>query len=654
MRFCTSQQVILESATATRGMLVLIMTTQNISMAQSIDLPPSRLCIGITGHREGNQTFRQNRMAIDLALKSILIMADEAAQTCVPKSAKIRLLSPLAQGTDMMAAEHALALGWQVMAPLPVGLDLNIALNSLAATPAEGLAILENRSDIPQETERHIAQMRSIAGKAICFELAEQDELMRALLTVSLQNPRDANAQHALVTLSSERAATAARVVIEQSDILIAIWDGESPGALGGTRHTIKAALQLGVPVVWIDARAPQSWTLLRAPETLLIAGSSVAPTPHEHIAAIFQDNLKSAATDRLASAVGFHTEHWHPQSRRRFHAYRWIESRFGGQLQPAIMAEKLIQKYEAPSDIAQGSAAQMLASASALRGMPKDFVDQISMQILQRFAWADGLATYLSDAYRGGMVASFLLAAAAIIGGVAYLPLAGIDSKWPFALFEFLVLITILLITQIGKRHRWHSRWFQTRRVAEYFRHAPLLLLLGIARPRGQWPQAKDSEWPEYYARETLCELGLPQIKLSCVLLRDALINLVRVHAVQQRLYHREKAKRLVSVHHNLDRISEMLFICAIAAVGIFLALVIAEMAQLTSPHLLHKLAKTFTFWVWCSPRWAGRLRAFGISATLNALPQYRRLQPKNWPRSSTGLTFCSRFPATNSIIFR
>jgi len=52
--------------------------------------------------------------------------------------------------------------------------------------------------------------------------------------------------------------------------------------------------------------------------------------------------------------------------------------------------------------------------------------------------------------------------------------------SKHSFFLPTIRKASTILLITFIGSRLRWHGRWFETRRVAEYLRHAPILLLLG------------------------------------------------------------------------------------------------------------------------------------------------------------------------------
>ena len=162
---------------------------------------------------------------------------------------------------------------------------------------------------------------------------------------------------------------------------------------------------------------------------------------------------------------------------------------------------------------------------------------------MLRRFAWADGLSTYLSDAYRGGMVTNFLLSALAIVGGVIYLPFAGPEWKWPFALFEFLTLCAILLITATGRKCRWHGRWFETRRVAEYLRHAPILLMLGVARSPGRWPQGAETVWPETYARRVLREIGLPRMSVTEPYLREAVDGLLRDHAVRERDYDFDKA---------------------------------------------------------------------------------------------------------------
>lgn len=553
----------------------------------------ARLCVGITGHRYSNPVFGRNHAAIDVALGSIFDAIDTVVARQSEAVAPTRLHSLLAHGADLMAVEQALRRGWDVAAPLPFGLALNSAINAHPETPEDALAIIAGESPDCGEAGARADHIRSLAAHALCFELAEQDAAITHLYVEALRSPHDHAATSAFSTLSSERVAAAGRIMIEQSDILIAVWDGLTPGAVGGTRHTIAAALAHGAPVIWVDARNPEIWTVLRTPESLHAEGLGQST---EEIAVLIEDIVKPPSTDQSKRATRFHTEHWHTRSHRQFHAYRRIEAVFGGGgFRRAVSS--LVQKYERPEAIAKGSGAPLLATARGLPASDEGFVAKIETQVLQRFAWADGLSTYLSDAYRGGMVTNFLLSAFAIIGGVSYLPFASPDSKWPFALFEFLLLVAILGITAVGRKRRWHGRWFETRRVAEYFRHAPILLLLGVARSPGRWPRGSDTQWPEYYARLALRELGLPRIVVTQTYLRTAFEDLLGHHAKLQRAYHRDKAKRLTTVHHNLDRLSEVLFSLAVAAVATYLGLVAGSALGLIPEATAHGVSKFFTF---------------------------------------------------------
>ena len=194
-----------------------------------------------------------------------------------------------------------------------------------------------------------------------------------------------------------------------------------------------------------------------------------------------------------------------------------------------------LVQHYEKPAEIAAGTGPRTNWAVCAIaNGAEQQLIERIATRILPRFSATDGLSTYFSDAYRGGMVASFLLSAAAIIGGIAYLPTVGSDLKWPFALLELVLLGLIVAITVAGTKGKWHRRWFRLRRVAEYLRSAPILLSMGAARPLGRWPKSCDVDWPEVDARALIKSLGAPQMTLSRVYLRDHL------RLVLLALYHR------------------------------------------------------------------------------------------------------------------
>ena len=572
-----------------------MMSKVTARMSESIALPAARLCIGISGHRDSNTSFFANRRHIEAAFQRVLASADAVTARQGDAVGTTRLHALLAQGADMIAVEQALDRGWEVVAPLPFGLNLNVAINSEPVSKENALALLAGQSCADEQTERRAAHMRDIASKLRLFELAEQDTDIARMFVEMQGCPHESRAAQHYYTIVAEHVAAAGKVLIEQSDLLVAIWDGITPGAIGGTRHTISVALKLGTPVIWINAASPDDIALLNAPEELfaLEAATKLAPADIE---AVFEATLNPPASDQNERAIRFHTEQWHKHSHRRFHAYRRIETLFGGSGWRGKFG-RLRQKYETPAMIAKGSGSQMLEVANELTNGEHAFADKIKVDILERFAWADGLSTYLSDAYRGGMTMNFLLSASAIIVGVAYLPLTSVDAKWPFALSEFLLLTTILLIITIGRRRKWHSRWFETRRVAEYFRHAPIMLLLGVARSTGRWPRGADTEWPEYYARGVLREIGLPSVKISQAYLREALAHLLGNHATRQRIYHESKAKRLTKVHHGLDHLSERLFGLAVLSVSTYLTLLALGGLNIIPAYWAHDLSKIFTF---------------------------------------------------------
>ena len=557
-----------------------------------IGLPPTRLCIAITGHRESNAAFAANRVAIETALASLFDAADAASKNTDNAVGTTRLLSLLSHGADLIAVDQAVSRGWEIVAPLPFGLDLNIAINADPTNADDAEALLAKRPVDDPALARRASHIREVAADAALFELAEEDAKVSQLFIDMLRSPDDAVAERAFTNRASERVATAGRVMIEQSDILVAIWDGVTPGGIGGTRHTISTAVHLGTPVIWIDARQPSAVSILRAPEELFVLGDAPRTTAPDEIEQLLITTVSPPQSDQNERAINFHTEQWHARSHRRFHAYRRIEALFGGG-----GWRRLVQHYETPDAIASGSGAAILKAARQLPGGDNVFADQVETEILQRFAWADGLSTYLSDAYRGGMVTNFLLSALAIIIGVAYLPLASVDAKWPFALGELLLLVAILAITTIGRKRRWHGRWFETRRVAEYFRHAPIMLLLGVARASGRWPRGAETEWPEHYAREVLRELGLPSVVIGQAYLRNVLDRLLQDHAERQRLYHETKAQKLTKVHHGLDKLSERLFTLAVLSVSTYLLLIVLGGIGVISNDWANDLSKTFTF---------------------------------------------------------
>lgn len=580
--------------------------------------PRVRLSIGVTGHRGAHPLYVSNGTRIEAVLAEVLATIDAAvagapmpfgANTVAPT----RLHSMLADGFDQAAAHAALARRWELVTPLPFGRTLNAAINAQPTNASDARALLSGAAAADPATQARADRIGALYASARLFELADHDATVAGSFLAAQEAPEDHARAQIFSAVSSRRVALAARVMIEQSDLVIAVWDGVSHFLIGGTGHTVAAALELGAPVLWIDAGAPEAWRILQTPESLTSL-TMPAPSAEERNAALTaivravlspdaggathaKDHAKprggQPASEGVASIA---RERWHARSNGLWHAYRRIEALFGADKGRSPL-RSLTARYETPDAIATGSGAGVLAAANALPGADASFAGRIETNVLRRFAWADGVSSHLSDVYRGGMVANFVLSALAIVIGIAYLPFATADEKGYFAAVEFLLLAGIIVITTLGQKRRWHGRWFETRRVAEYFRHAPLLLTLGVARAPGRWPRGTETSWPEWYARQGLREVGLPAIVVTKPYLRTALQSLLDEHVVRQRDYHHAKARRLTAVHHNLDRLSEALFVLAVISVALFLALTGFALLADNVHEAVYPTTKMFTF---------------------------------------------------------
>jgi len=556
--------------------------------------PASRLCLGVTGHRSDNPMFAANEARVAAVLSGLFDAIDTIIAGEPGPTAPTRLHSMLANGVDQIAAHEALRRGWELTAPLPFGRGLSVAINAQPRTGDDARALLRGEAATDRDTETRAATIRGLNADARLFELAERDEDIATHFLAAKDAPDDLTKAQLFSMHSSERFALAGRVMIEQSDLIIGVWDGNTTALIGGTGHTIAIALDQGAAVIWIDPAAPEKWAILRAPESLAVPSIDMSETRMNLLAGLVRAALRPPDGGLRAGAATLGSEAWHPQSSLFWTAYRRIEALFGGGGRPF---RSLRTSYESPVDIVSGSGAAILAAASALPGSDGELIKQIETDIFGRFAWSDGISTYLSDAYRGGMIANFILSASAVIIGIAYQPFGTSDQKWMFASVEFLLLCAILVIIWQGGRQRWHKRWFETRRVAEYLRHAPILLLFGVARPPGRWPQGSETAWPEYYARASQQALGLPRVAMTSAYLRAAVAGLLQPHIAGQRDYHHAKAARLTRVHHNLDALSTRLFQLAVVAVAIYLALSFAAWVDILPHKWPHKASYFFSF---------------------------------------------------------
>jgi hypothetical protein len=601
--------------------------------------PAIRLCLGVTGHREANRAFSVNRASIEVALEQVFDLLESAVaqeRSAEPKAtvAATRIHSLLVDGLDQIAARQAKNRAWELVAPLPFGRKLNTAINAHPLDVDEARFLLSGAGACSASTKARAAVIDGLVDSARLFELADRDALIEHLYLAKLAAPTDVNAAQAYSFAASERVALAAQVMIEQSDLVVGVWDGASTSFVGGTGHTIALALSMGTPVLWIDARNPRSWRILSVPEHLatLTHLKDEATEPQEDLRKLVESivrptpgTAKAHKGNHEEGLKALEAEKWRPKSQIWWHGYRRVEALFGSD-RLADRFRNLSISYKSPEAAPTDNSLAQIEAARNLVQQDPGFVEKISTDIFKRFVWADGISSHLSDAYRGGMVLNFLFGAFAVVGGIAYLPMASSEQKWIFAGFELVLLAGILVITWIGQKRRWHRRWFETRRVAEYLRHATILLTLGVARPAGRWPRGTQTSWPEWYARHGLRDVGLPQVTITSTYLRTALCDLVLNHVAAQSAYHRQKAKRLHKTHHRLDQLSEALFALAVLSVSLYLGLKFAGTTHLISKEVAGHFSKLFTFLGVFLPTFGGAIasiRYFGDFERFSAISE-------------------------------
>ncbi len=581
-------------------------------------LPRPVLAVGVTGHRSLHGSFPADPAPLRASIDAILGELENAAKSpevCGADRALplLRMVNLLADGADHIGSSLALERGWELVAPLPFGKALNTAINAQPSNKADAQAILDGDRPADPATAERAENIRTMIEQARVFELAERDALIRPCFLASCETPENASAISSFVHLGSQRSLIAGRILIEQSDILITVWDGQSTSNIGGTGHTARLALEAGVPVLWIDPAQPELMRLVQLPEELSTPSAPVQLTSiKDEIASIVKGSIGLAPPASPGPHVGLgaiSAENWRRKSSLLNHGYRRVEKLFG-EAKWSDKFSSVTQIYETPETIIEGSAAPLIRDLEKLGG---DAATIPTKFIFPRFAWTNGIGARMADVYRSGMVINFTLGAAAIIAGVMYLPLVDTSQKWIFASLELALLLAILTNTVTGQRRRLHERWMEVRRCAEYLRHAGMLYAFGVMRPTGDWPRGLRGQWPEWYTRMAYRGMGLPEAKVDQAYLRSAAEALRDHLVVPQRDYHRDKAKRLHNAHRSIEHVAERMFGLAIIAVSTFLLAFGASQFGLIEQSLVIGLAKWFTVIGVALPTISGALAAIG-----------------------------------------
>ncbi|WP_421725685.1 hypothetical protein [Bauldia sp.] len=206
--------------------------------------PPFALTIGVVGHRP-NRLPETARATVETELDRLLDGLKQAADVTFARHAGVfsdrpptlTMISALAEGADRMAAHAALRHGLKLAAALPF--------------PANDY----ERDFEDADSQADFADLLGKAAAALVLP-GDYDTEPRDYESVGL-------------------------VILDNADLIVAIWDGGPSGGRGGTTELIERAATMGLPVAHIDATGANPTQLLW-PDLAdhPLTGGSLADTP--------------------------------------------------------------------------------------------------------------------------------------------------------------------------------------------------------------------------------------------------------------------------------------------------------------------------------------------------------------------------------------
>jgi len=363
--------------------------------------PGRVLNLGVTGHRPPR--FLPGHFApVCAALRQIV--AELGALGGGNNPGRMRLVSPLAEGADRAAALAALELGLELQCPLPFHRE-------------------EYERDFATEASR--AEYRALLG--------------RATAVLELDGRREDEAAAYL---------NAGRVMLQQSDVLVALWDGQGARGRGGTAEIVARAAALGIPVVQIAFAGGRE-----EPSIRLVGEEDTGP---------WQEALRRRVGPLLGDEDA-RTKLYFSETGRRIH-YGW----------PFLVFRNLVCLRKPWEGVRlrlppfRERAAADLARWRAVSRLPEGVADAFEASFASHFAWADHLSIVYAGLYRSTYLLRYGFSALAVVFTV----IASYSAfAWQGFLLQTLSVAAFIGLVLLENRKQWHLRALEYRIFAEHLR---------------------------------------------------------------------------------------------------------------------------------------------------------------------------------------
>ncbi len=516
-----------------------------MTIALSPPKPVMTLRVGVTGHRQSrlssdqlDRIGAQIQSILNLAAEGLAKIHEQYADDYAIDERQLFFVSALADGADTLSAKRAIGAGWRLLAPLPFS-RANYA------------------RDFSAEDREQFEALLSAADA-----VAELDGLRAA--------PAD-----------EERAyLQAGLVTVDQSDIVIAVWDGEGARGVGGTAMIKDEALSLGKPVIWVNAAADKPPVILGAENTTV--SLSPEPVSLESVLAVIDAVVAPPASSEIEHAFSGEKTHalaayriFVNETAHRFNYgsfFQFWEKLFAGKW-PFRVGLICPTPAEEIFDARQSTLAQKLQSSNHDQCIFNDL-------IIPRFAWADHLAVHYGNLYRSSYFFNYLFAAVAVFLALFDLVAGelGFGSKTLWIGSEVAIIFLILVITTAGKRGRWHEKWIDYRQLAEELRQYRLYYLTLGRDAGGDLSKGEGGEaasWVDWYFAATCREAGMTSGVFDAASIRRIADTVLKEEITPQIAYHDKKAGTLHILEHRLHHLGEYAFGATLLVCLFYLGLV-------------------------------------------------------------------------------
>jgi hypothetical protein len=491
-----------------------------------IDHPPKprlALTVGVTGHRlhrapppGGGEAPAFDVAAVETALLRFfravaagLASIDGEARRCYePGPPALTLISSLAEGADRLAAKAALAAGFA----------LDVLLPCPPAIYGETFADDASR----QEFAALLASARSrlvlpLAGGA---DQTQAERLPRSFEAAGL-------------------------VMLAQSDILVAVWDGLPARGRGGAGEIVDEAARRGAPIVVVDPANGATRALVC--DDLF---DETAPRRAVDVAPRAVEACLPAIVARLTSP---------PDSpRERAGLAHFLSCRVGRRA--AVRASAVFDGGDVPGAVvAWPRVSAAIAASPGNRGAVNRYSEALRAAEQVAGRGARGYRRLFTLSFAATAVASFLVA-----GSARFRELHAAAT-----VFELGAVALVAGLVVLATRRRWRERWFEAREVVERLRIVATPWLLGA------WPASLkpgQTAWPGWYARavaraQPLFSGDLGELIGEARAILGALID-------EQSSYHRRNAERLQRRDRFIEGLGMALLVATLADNALYLAL--------------------------------------------------------------------------------